>query len=54
LNNNQQNPMTYPPPPNYGANLNPAFQATPSGLFDYSAPSSSQAANQMYPHSNVS
>ena len=53
-NNNNQNPLGYPPPPSYGApmhgntgGINSAYQTTP-GLFGYSRPPS-----PMYPHSNV-
>jgi hypothetical protein len=59
--NNNQNPLSYPPPPSYGApmhqhgsagTINPAFQTAP-GLFGYSRPNS-PITNPMYPHSNVS
>ncbi|CAF1047745.1 unnamed protein product [Adineta steineri] len=54
-NNNNQNPLGYPPPPSYGAPIqqngsngayNPTFQNS-AGLFAYSRPSS-----PIYPHSN--
>ncbi|CAF1122715.1 unnamed protein product [Rotaria sp. Silwood1] len=51
LNNNQPNPMGYPPPPSYGALVNPAYQPTPPGIFGYSR-SGSPTMNQMYPHTN--
>jgi hypothetical protein len=51
LNNNQQNPINYPPPPSYPGPG--GYQLTPPGLFGYSRPSS-PTMNPMYPHSNVS
>ncbi|CAF2803347.1 unnamed protein product [Rotaria sp. Silwood2] len=51
LNNNQPNPMGYPPPPSYGALVNPSYQPTPPGLFGYSRPGT-PTMNQMYPHAN--
>ncbi len=59
--NNNQNLLSYPPPPNYSTpmhqhgntgTVNPAFQSTP-GLFGYSRPGSPMN-NPMYTHSNVS
>ncbi len=49
LNNNQQNPINYPPPPSYAG---PGYQPTPPGLFGYSRPPS-PTMNPMYPYSNV-
>jgi hypothetical protein len=49
-NNNQQNPMGYPPPPSYAA---PGYQPTLPGLFGYSRPGS-PTMNPMYPYSNAS
>ncbi|CAF1302187.1 unnamed protein product [Adineta steineri] len=48
LNNSQQNPMAYPPPPTYGGVMNPGYQPTPSGFYGYSRP----GTPTMYPHSN--
>ncbi|CAF4835461.1 unnamed protein product, partial [Rotaria magnacalcarata] len=53
MNNNQSNPMGYPPPPSYGGLVNSAYQPTPPALFGYSRPGT-PTMNQMYPHANVS
>ena len=59
--NNNQNAISYPPPPSYPAHMhhqgnggavNPAFQSA-SGLFGYSRPPSPMN-HPMYPHPNVS
>ena len=52
LNNNQQNPMSYPPPPTYAGAVNPIFQPT-SDFFGYSR-TGSPTTNQAYPQANVS
>ncbi|CAF4240334.1 unnamed protein product [Rotaria magnacalcarata] len=51
MNNNQSNPMGYPPPPSYGGLVNSAYQPTPPALFGYSRPGT-PTMNQMYPHAN--
>jgi len=51
LNNNQPNPISYPPPPSYAGPG--GYQPTPPGLFGYSRPGS-PTMNPMYPYSNVS
>jgi hypothetical protein len=53
VNNNQQNPVAYPPPPSYPGAMNPGYQPTPPGLFGYST-QASPTMNQAYPKSNVS
>ncbi len=50
LNNNQQNPIGYPPPPSYPSQ---GYQTTPPALFGYSRPGS-PTMNPMYSYSNVS